>query len=66
MYTVAALHSFTHTTWLKVGVSLSLVESKCYQYIIVEADSHLKLLPSSISDIYKVFEQIDMLSTGIQ
>jgi hypothetical protein len=31
-----------------------------------EADSHLKLLPVSILDIYKVIEQIDMLSMGIQ
>jgi hypothetical protein len=33
---------------------------------MVEANSHLKLLPSSILDIYKIFEQIDMLSIGIQ
>ncbi len=33
---------------------------------MVEADSHLKLLPTSILDIYKVFELIDMLSMGIQ
>ncbi len=33
---------------------------------MVEADSHLKLLPISKSDIYKVFEHIDMLSMGIQ
>ncbi len=33
---------------------------------MVEADSHLKLPPSSIYDIYKVFEHIDMLSMGIQ
>ncbi len=33
---------------------------------MVEANSHLKLLPTSILDIYKVFEQIDMLSMGIQ
>ena len=34
---------------------------------MVEADSHLKLLPASIFDIYKVFEHIDMLvSIGIQ
>ncbi len=33
---------------------------------MVEADSHLKLLPTSILDIYKVFEHIDMLSMGIQ
>jgi hypothetical protein len=33
---------------------------------MVEADSHLKLLPTSILDIYKVFEHIDMLSMVIQ
>ncbi len=33
---------------------------------MVEADSHLKLLPTSSLDIYKVFEHIDMLSMGIQ
>jgi hypothetical protein len=33
---------------------------------MVEADSHLKLLPTSILDIYKVTEHIDMLSMGIQ
>ena len=33
---------------------------------MVEADSHLKLLPTSILDIYTVFEHIDMLSIGIQ
>jgi hypothetical protein len=31
---------------------------------MVEADSHLKLLPSSTLDIYKVFDNIDMLSIG--
>jgi len=29
---------------------------------MVEADSHLKVLPSSILDIYKEFECIDVLS----
>jgi hypothetical protein len=33
---------------------------------MIEADSYLKLLPTSILDIYKVFEHIDMLSMGIQ
>jgi hypothetical protein len=33
---------------------------------MVEADSHLKLLPTSILDTYKVFEQIDMLSIVIE
>jgi hypothetical protein len=32
---------------------------------MVEADSHLKLLPTSILDMHKVFEHIDMLSIGI-
>ena len=32
---------------------------------MVEADSHLKLLPVSKLDMYKVFEHIDMLSMGI-
>ncbi len=32
---------------------------------MVEADIHLKLLPTSILDIYKVFEHIDMLSMDI-
>jgi hypothetical protein len=33
---------------------------------MVEADSQHKLLPTSISDIYEMFEHIDMLSMGIQ
>jgi hypothetical protein len=32
---------------------------------MVEADSHLTLLPASILDIYKGFDHIDMLSIGI-
>jgi hypothetical protein len=44
----------------------SLVESKCCDYVMVEAASHLKLLPTSMLDIHKVFEHIDMLSIGIQ
>jgi hypothetical protein len=32
---------------------------------MLEADSHLKLLPTSILDICKVFKHIDMLSIGI-
>jgi hypothetical protein len=34
-------------------------------YVMIEADSHLKLLPTSILVINKVFEHIDMLSMGI-
>jgi hypothetical protein len=33
-------------------------------YVMVEADSQLKLLPASTLDIYKVIEHIDMLSIG--
>jgi hypothetical protein len=32
---------------------------------MVEADSHLKLLPASVLEMYKVFEHIDMLYIGI-
>ena len=32
---------------------------------MVEADNHLKLIPPSILDIYKVFKLIDMLFMGI-
>jgi hypothetical protein len=32
---------------------------------MVDADGPLKLLPTSILDIYKVFEYINMLSIGI-
>jgi hypothetical protein len=33
---------------------------------MVEADSHLKLLPLSILNMYNVVEHIDMLSIGIK
>ncbi len=33
---------------------------------MVEADGHLKLLPTYILDMCKVFEHIDMLSTCIK
>jgi hypothetical protein len=45
--TVAAIHSFTHPTWVRFWGSGSLVESKWCHYIRVEADSHHKLLPTS-------------------
>ncbi len=65
-HTVAALHSFTHPTWLRFWGTWSLVESKRCDYVMVDADSHLKLLPTSILDTYKVIEYIDMLSMGVQ
>jgi hypothetical protein len=33
---------------------------------MVDADSHLKLLTTSILDIYKEFEHIDMLPMGMR
>jgi len=45
---VAALHSYTHPTWLRFWGSGSLVELKCCNYVMAEADSNLKLLPISI------------------
>jgi hypothetical protein len=39
---------------------------KMLHFVKVDADSHLELLPTSILDIYKVNEHIDMLSMGIQ
>ncbi len=63
---VAALHSYTHPTWLRFWGSGFLAETKWCDYVMVEADSHLKLLPTSILDTYKVVEQIDMLSISIQ
>ncbi len=62
---VSALHSYTHPTWVRFWGSGSLVESKWCDYVMVEADSHLKLLPISTLDMYKLFEHIDMLSIGI-
>ncbi len=50
---VAAIHSYTHTTLLRFWHSVSLGESKWCHYIMVEADSHLKLLPTSILHIKK-------------
>ncbi len=39
---VAALHSYTLSTWLRFWGSVSLVESKWCHYVIVEAESHLR------------------------
>jgi hypothetical protein len=61
-----ASNSYIHTTWVILGGSASLVESKWCHYIMIEADSLLKLLSASTLDIFKVFEHIDMLSMGIQ
>jgi hypothetical protein len=59
-------NSYTQLTWVIIWGSGSLVESKWCHYVMVEADSQLKLLPTFILDVYKVFEHIGMLSVGIR
>ncbi len=53
MHMVAALHSYTHPTWLRFGVLGHWSQTYCL-YIMVEADSHLKLLPTFILEIQSV------------
>ena len=62
---LAALHS--HLAQI-LGFWVTYVELKWCDYVMVEADSPFKLLPSSILDIYKVFKfkHIDMLSINIR
>ncbi len=50
-HTVAALNSYTYPAWLRFWGSGSLMQSKWCHYIMVDADSHLKLLSTSILDI---------------
>ncbi len=59
-------NSYTLNTCVRFWGSGSLVESKWCHSVMVEADSHLKLLPASTLDINKVFEHIHMLSMGIR
>ena len=59
---VAALHSYANTTWLRFLGSGSHLESKWCHYVMVDTDTHLKLLPTSILDTHNVFHHIDMLS----
>ncbi len=65
-HTVAALHSPTHPTWLRFWGTWTFVELKWCICVMVDADSHLKLLPTSILDIYNVIEHIDIISMTIQ
>ena len=51
----AALHSFTHPTWLRFWGSGAHVESKWCDYDMVETDSHLKQLPTSIWHVESVW-----------
>ncbi len=65
-HVVSGLHRFTHPTWVRFLGSGSLLYSKYCDYVKVEAHGHLKLLPTSIFNMYKVFEHIDMLSICLQ
>jgi len=63
--------AFTYTFYpqfnrLRFWCTWSIMESKWCHYVIFEADSHLKLLPTCLLDIYKVFGHIDMLSICMQ
>jgi len=67
----AGFHLVCNSFSLVVELRLSFmgsgshVESTWCDYVMVEAESHLKLLPTSILDIYKVIWHIDMLFIGI-
>ena len=65
-YSSSLTQLYPHYLAQILGTGSLPVESKWCYYVMVEADSHLKLLPVSMWDIYKVFEHIDMLSMGIQ
>jgi hypothetical protein len=62
----SSLTQYTHPTWLRFWGLGSLAESKWWSCVKADADSHIKLLPAFILDMYKVFEHIDMLSIGIR
>jgi hypothetical protein len=62
---VAALYNYQPCLAQILGFWAPHADSKCFHYIIVDADSHLILLPPSILDMYKVFENIAMLSIDI-
>jgi hypothetical protein len=64
-HTVAAWHSYPPYLAQIWGLWFTYGESKWCHYVMVEADSHLKLLSASMLTIYKLFEHIDMLSIGI-
>ncbi len=65
-HTAVASNSYTLKAWRRFCGSGSLVESKWCHHVMVEVDSHLKLLPTSTLDLNKVVEHIDMLFMGIR
>jgi hypothetical protein len=66
---VAALYIYTHPTWLRFWGTWVTCEVKInviMSWLWLTAISSLKLLSTSLLDIYKRFEHIDMISMGIQ
>ncbi len=63
---VAALHSYTHPTWLRFWGFGSFVESIDVIMSWLRLTATSNCLPPSMLDICKVFEYIAMLSMGIQ
>ncbi len=62
---VAPLYPYTGQVGLRFGKSKSLVEWKWCHNIMVEADIHLRLLHTSILDIYKVLEPLVCCLKGV-
>ena len=63
---VAALHSYTHTLGSNLGALSHLRSQNVVSTSWLRLTATSNCFPSSILDIYKVFEHIDMLSMGIQ
>ena len=51
--------------WIIFEHSGSLGESKWYHYLMIEADIHLRPLPTFILDMYKVFQLLECCLKGI-
>jgi hypothetical protein len=56
---------FHHPGWPQILNFFSFVEGKRFNYIMVKAHINLRLLPTSILDIYKVFEVLVCCLKGI-
>ncbi len=61
IYSSSLTQLYPHYLAQICGFLVTVVESKCCQYVMVETDSHLKLLSPSILDMHKILEHIDML-----
>jgi hypothetical protein len=64
-YISSFTQSYPHYLAKLLGFWVTNVDLKRCNSIMVEADSHLKLLPAHIVDINQMFEHIHMLSIDI-